>query len=368
MKKNIYLCNVFPCENNTYLANRIFTFLSKNGHILARQPKDADTIIVTTCVVTQEAEDVCLKAIRHFRKLYGLRKRLIVYGCLSKIRKKDENTYDAIYISPHHLDRFNALFQHKIPIQAIDENVYKKTFQNEAQKVYRVMIAQGCVNVCSYCTIKLAKGGLKSKRLPLVMKEIRAGLDKGHRHLKLIADDCSCYGLDIKTNFGALLRQICGLNKNMRLDIHYIEPSRFLRFFDDIKLAVERGILKDMNIPLQTTSQRILKLMNRHYDIQAVLEGVKHLKERYPVFISTDVMIGFPTETRNEFLDNITKTPIFDMVNLFLYSPRKRTPAVSLKPRITGKEAGFRRNIALTLEKKFPNKYQFTKKFNQYDF
>lgn len=362
--KKIYFYPIYRCENNSYFGNQICTFLETNGYTLVNKLVKADAIIFNTCAVTQNVEDDCLSVINFYRKKYSGRKQIIVYGCLPKINERFSKIPDVVCIGPYDIDKFNYIFSHEIPIQKIRNNIINRRFLTNFNKElceYTIMISQGCVSNCSYCVIKKAKGIVNSKSVHKIIVEVREGVLKGYRHIRLIADDCGCYGVDIKTNFGNLIKQICILQEKFSLFIHYLEPGEFIKYFDEIKQAVIRGRIYHINIPIQTGSQRILKLMNRHYNIFEVIKKVRELK-RYPyIHLATDIMMGFSTETTAELNKSLEYSLAFDTVELFLYSPRKGTPASLMKP-ISKEKMDFRHRLGLKLENKYPTKFNYSRR------
>jgi len=358
-KRKIFFCSVFLCENNSYYGTIIYDFFKKNNYEIVDKSYKADTIIINTCAVTQYAEEKCKDVINHFIKNFQEKKQIIIYGCLCKINTEYQKVDGTICISPYELHKFNDLFPHDIPIEGIKGNVINKGFSSSQDDVYHVMIAQGCINNCSYCAIKKAKGNLKSKSISIILDEMNAGLRAGYNKFEFIADDCGCYGLDLKTDFGALLDKISEIDDSFSLEIHYIEPSRFLKHFDNIINLAKRKKIDHINIPLQTGSQRILKLMKRAYDILEVADHVKKLRESFKVHISSDIIIGFPTETREEFRETLNISGAFDLVELFLYSPRHGTEASKIQGQLPKEEMSFRDSIARELEKNNPEKYHY---------
>lgn len=358
--KKIFFCTVFLCENNGYFGTQIWEFFKKNSYFLVNKSKEADTIIINTCAVTEQAENKCLDVINHYIKRYGTSKQIIIYGCLPKINLPIAELQGVTCISPHELKEFNVLFPHTVPIEEISANILNKNFTKSYDKQYSVMISQGCINNCSYCAIKKAKGDLVSKPAKKILEEINKGISLGYKNIKLVADDCGCYGVDIKTNLGELLRQIRAINADFCLEFHYIEPLMFLRHYDEIsKIATEKSI-EHINIPIQTGSQRILKLMNRHYDIGEVVEKIKELKRSVEIHVASDIIMGFPSETVDEFKKTLEIASVFDKVEMFLYSPRKGTQAASLTDNLSPEELKYRHNVALDLERKNPEKYHYS--------
>lgn len=365
--KNIFLCSVFNCENNGYYGTRIYRFFKINGYKLVKRSSDSDTIIINTCAVTEYAEKKCEKVIDYYLKKYGTEKQIIIYGCFSKINKEYLNTEGVTCIGPYELNYFNKMFEHKVPIQNIKANIINKGF-NETHKLdfYTILISQGCVNECSYCSIKKAKGHLRSKKISKIIKEFKEGLLLGYTKFKLVADDCGCYGLDINKNFGVLLDEISNLNEDLKIDIHCLEPSRFIKHFEKIVNFCKKNKIIHINIPLQTGSQRILNLMNRSYDIAKCVKYVRYLRKNFNIHITSDFIVGFPTESREEFEQTIKLFESFDIAEIFLYSPRKGTKAYNLKGELSEEELNYRNNILEELTKKNPKKYHYQNPNNKY--
>jgi tRNA A37 methylthiotransferase MiaB len=195
---------------------------------------------------------------------------------------------------------------------------------------------------------------------------IKEGILAGYTLINLIADDCGCYGLDIGSDFGELMDNIYRIKGKFSLEIHYVEPSRFTKHFKEIKKAAKKGRVAHLNIPIQTGSQRVLKLMNRNYDISEVVDKVKEIKTVADVHISTDIIMGFPTETIDEFENTLRIVEVFDLVELFLYSPRKGTAAAAIKNNITKDEMMYRHRRALKLEQESSGKYNYERRGQSY--
>ena len=201
-----------------------------------------------------------------------------------------------------------------------------------------------------------------SKPVAEVYAEFKAGLGSGYERFKLIADDCGSYGQDIGIHIGALLKELSLIKDRYTLDIHYIHPHAFLQYFDDIKVAVRGGKIRHINIPFQSGSQRILSLMNRNYGLTELAGRITELKKLAKINLATDIIVGFPTESRAEFYQSLEFSKVYDTAELFFYTPRPATKASMVARGITSQELAFRRKVLKQLEVEFPRKYRFTKR------
>lgn len=196
------------------------------------------------------------------------------------------------------------------------------------------------MNNCAYCAIKKAKGYVTSKPLNKVIAEFKQGLESGFKHFILLGDDCGSYGVDIGTDFAELLNEINKIKGDYKIDIHYFEPHRLEVLFPKINKKIFKKIYA-MRIPIQSANQRIVKLMNRNYDLNNVFRIVKKIKKiSSSIILRTHLIYCYPTETREEFMNNITHPDLkyFDEVKHFCYSPRKGTPASKLANKIKSRE------------------------------
>jgi MiaB/RimO family radical SAM methylthiotransferase len=354
MDKRVFYCSsIRKCELNSYLGTLICNFLESNGFILVPRSYQADIIIIGTCGFDQVREGESLSLINHYIDNYLHKKQIIICGCLPKINpslNQPENVFKKlILIGPKELARFNEIFQPQIGIEHIEANqiskglIVKKYFEKMNYAIYSILICQGCMNNCAYCAIKKAKGDVNSKSLYKVIEEFKRGLRLGFKHFILLGDDCGSYGLDIGTDLSELLNKINKIKGDYKIDIHYFEPFRLEALFSKIDKAVFKKIYA-MRIPIQSVSQRIIKLMNRKYDVEKIFEIVKKIKKIAPfIILRTHFIYCYPTETRDEFIESINYPGLkyFDEVKFFCYSAKEGTEAIKLKGEI---DKGERKN------------------------
>jgi len=338
--KKVFFCSSFHlCENNSYLGTQIYEFLKRNGHIIVSNPRDADAIVINTCGFDQSRENEALALVREMAGKYGARKQIVVSGCLPKINPSVASLPGVRTIGPKEVGDFDALFGGRTPIAAVKANRLNKGlaafgFTDD----YYIMICQGCVNACSYCAIKKAKGAVSSKPPDEVEAELQAGLRLGFKRIVLLADDCGSYGLDIGTDFAELLNRLNAVEGDFKLNIHYLEPRRLLALLPNIHMGVFEKVYF-INIPLQSASQRLLKLMNRRYEVSDVARAAAEIKSVNPAcHLQTHILYGFPSETRKEFCASFELGRVFDSVVYFFYTPKRGTPAFQLKSTVTRTE------------------------------
>ena len=336
----ILLCTTFDlCDNNGYISTQIHNFFVQNGHEMVKNPACADYIVISTCGFDQDREHQSYAIVSDYVDQNAHKARIIVCGCLASINPELFDTSKVTIIGAKELNKFNQIFQPKIKIENISGGALNEHFINKAYgflDAYYLQICQGCINNCSYCAIKKAKGYVKSKPLKGLVAELENAIRAGYKRVMLLGDDCGSYGVDLGTNLVELLNELN--NYNIGININYIHPSRLEEIYPRLSMGtLER--LGFMNVPIQSTSPRILDLMNRHYDAEKIFEVVEDIKSKFPhLFLETHIIYGFPSETREEFEDTFRAIDFFDSVIYFYYTNRKNVDASKYKGKITTSE------------------------------
>lgn len=343
-KQKIFFTTTFMlCDNNGYMSTRINTFFKNNGYELVTAAEQADWIVISTCGFDQGREDEATAITTHYMERFSGAQRIIICGCLPKINPELFREASVTTIGPKELYKFNDLFLPRIPIDDVtggnlDERFISKDYG--LLDCYYLQICQGCVNTCSYCGIKKAKGYVTSVPPEKLLREVEEAVQSGFGRIMLVADDCGSYGVDLGVHFGDLLRQISHFG--LPLSINYIHPAEFQQLYLECGSSIFEHI-EFINIPLQSTSKRILELMNRPYDPAEVMRTVKEIRAEFPrTFFETHMIYGFPTETREEFQDTFGAVEAFDSVIYFYYTDRKNVQASLLQPRISDSEMIYR--------------------------
>lgn len=338
--------------------------------------EEATVIVINTCAYTNDQEDKSISVIQKYQEQFP-DKRVVVGGCLTKINsKKLSYVYTGDTFNPGNIDQFKKSLKIENEIKAEDveshffdkndfvdltwkhklilflrpllykiEKITKKEFQplhnvlktsivNE--EYYGITVSQGCAGYCTFCSIKMAKGHVKSKPIVQVMHEFQRGLDLGKEKLWLLGDDIGCYGLDFNSDFSFLLKEILSIPKNFELVINYFEPFFFLKQFEKIIPLLSDKRVLHINFPIQSGSARIVKEMGREYDPDEVLVKIDVLKKSNPnIVVKTNIIVGFPSETFSDFFKSVKSVFHFDAILALKFTPREGTRANKMDKQIS---------------------------------
>ena len=336
MKFYIY---TLGCKVNTYESSVMANNLKKAGFEELNEYNGADIYIINTCTVTNTAGNKSLKMIRQaYRK--NNKAIIIVVGCLSQVESNVVSKLPGVAIILGNKNK-SKLTQYIKEYQISKEQIIdiydlsKSDFEcmkldNTKQTRAFVKIQDGCNNFCSYCIIPYTRGDVRSKNRDAVLEEINALVDNGHKEIVLTGIHTGHYGSDLENyDFADLLNEIVMINGLERLRISSIEitelDEKVLNVIKNSKIIVDH-----LHIPLQSGCDKTLLEMNRKYDIQYFKDKVSQIRKIRPnISLTTDVIVGFPNETDEDFnmtYDNI-KEINFSKIHVFPYSVRKGTKA-----------------------------------------
>ena len=324
------------CKVNSYESNVMKDNLINNGFIYS-SVDDADIIIINSCCVTNSADNKTLKLIRHVRNNYDV--ILVVVGCFVQSHKDDLSSIpgDILLGNKNKSIVSNYINRFLIDRNRIEDmyDVSKVDFETMRLNNYDhtrafIKIQDGCNNFCSFCIIPFTRGDVRSKSRDDVLSEVKNLISNGHKEIVLTGIHTGNYGAEFENyDFACLLNDLVKVEGLERLRISSIEITEINdRVIDVIR---NNDILVDhMHIPLQAGSDTILKSMNRKYDMKYFFDKIETLRKIRPnISITTDVIVGFPGETDELFLetvDNIKKIG-FSKLHVFPYSRRSGTVA-----------------------------------------
>ena len=239
--------------------------------------------------------------------------------------------------------------------------MYITDFKNRCRAFVKVQ--DGCENFCSYCIIPYVRGRCRSKELDTVINEVTTLVSKGFKEIVLTGIHTGNYGVDINTNFATLLKELIKIEGLKRLRISSVEATELTDEVLDV-IKSSNIIVDHLHIPLQAGSDNVLKLMNRKYDLKYFEDKLKEIRKIRPnISITTDIIVGFPKESEEDFLETIENSRKFDFskIHVFPYSDRKGTVASTMDGHIDGniKKERARRllNVSHELEKEYANKF-----------
>ncbi len=347
-KEKLFI-KTFGCQMNEHDSERIAGLFLKQGFDLTQNEKEADVILLNTCSVRKKAEDKVLSLLGRLKKLKNRKRDLIigVCGCMAQNWGEDlikKVPYVDLVAGPGAITKlYNYVqdiktYRRKFVDTELEE-LYdvKKDFilyQKEKHKAW-ITIMEGCNNFCSYCIVPYVRGRERSRPSKLILEEVKKLVDNGCLEITLLGQNVNSYNKNNKNDlsFPELLYELNKIKGLYRIRFVTSHPKDFgIELIYAIRDCEK--VCKQIHLPFQAGSNRILKLMNRGYTKEEYLEKINLLKENIPdIALSADVIVGFPTETEEDFLDtlDIIKKVEFDLVYSFRYSPRKGTKSYKFK-------------------------------------
>lgn len=352
--KNTFLILNFGCKVNAYESEGISEFLLSQG--LRKTDKNPDYIIINTCAVTRVAEKKCLF------KLHSLSKenpnsRILVCGCSSQINAEEYLSAQNVKVVTGNSGKIAAvkrLLDNEMEQLNLVKNDVRHECYEQEMRISRfgeecrafIKIQDGCNNFCSYCVIPWTRGNSRSRPANEVLEEIKNLFDEGYMEVVITGIDTGSYidPTNPSYKFSSLLEDIIKITPDgKRIRISSLEMGQIDERIINCFVNHQDKLVKHLHIPLQSGSDKVLKAMNRHYDLSAFLKVVERIKSLIKGFaFSTDVIVGFPTEGEEEFNETIEfiKRVGFMRLHVFPYSPRPNTYAAKLEqvPQVIKKE------------------------------
>ena len=303
--------------------------------------KEADFVVINSCGVIQKTEN---KIIRKIKSLKKNKKKIILAGCLPLINPEIMDMVEGV-IGPEDLLKINEVALEvlrgkkaiKISKRKINKaKCYSQRVIDKDSCVAIVPISEGCMGHCSYCATKFARGKLKSYKIEDIIKEIQYFLERGAKEIHLTSQDLGCFGLDRKNlELPMLLNEILKIDKEFRIRLGMANPSFIKPIIKPlINILKKEKVYKYLHIPVQSGSDKILKLMRRGYRADDFREMISLLRKEIPeITIVTDFIVGFPQETGEDFQESVKliKEIKPNIINITKFSPRKNTEASKLK-------------------------------------
>ncbi len=364
------------CKPGNIQGNRIRAYLLANGHRMADSAEEADTILLSLCMVTGEAEARAGAILQRYAER-APRARLLTVGCaggncsvplgnggrwehysnpaaLDGVFGADP-PYAAIDLSVISQDEVGTLFascrdtarprrlaalrdglwdrllRSALPADARLRRVYEETTRR--RKLY-VEIGRGCVSNCAYCVMTRLRHHVRSRPREAVLDDIRRHLQPGLR-LSLVGDDCGCYGMDGSDSLPGLVRAIAAEHPGLEIELAFIHPRWLVEQIDAYEALFRAVPISSVCVAMQSGSDAVLERMNRHYRAAEALQAVARLRAASPrTIIWTHIIVGFAGETRRDFLQSAALLPAFDNWYIYVYSEREGTAGYTLPDRV----------------------------------
>lgn len=355
------------CKVNTYESEYVMNILKEHNYEIKSFDDICDVYIINTCTVTNTSDIKSRKMIRN-----AIKKNpdacVVAMGCFIEANKdyqiegldivlgnKDKSKIVEL------LDEYFAKKEKIVKLyndpKSQFEDMYITNFPGRTRAF--IKIQDGCENFCSYCIIPFVRGKCRSKDKDKVISEITALVKNGYQEVVLTGIHTGNYGVDLDTNFATLLKEIVKIEGLKRLRISSIEITELT---DEVLEVIKTSpvIVDHLHIPLQAGSNEILKAMNRKYDLSYFFDKIKEIRELRPnISITTDVIVGFPGETKELFEETIKtcRDLEFAKIHVFPYSERQGTKAMELPNHVDPSEKKRRARELLLVSKELEIAY-----------
>ena len=394
--------DLYCCSRREMDAQKIYTYLKENGYNVVRDPAKSDYIILMTCGATKGIADASFKLIEKYK---GYHAEMIVAGCIPETHKVElEKIFTGKTVSIKDLDKIDELLPnitkkfkeipeanarweglndrsfkgivkrihthvhllHKVDLfifntvvrKLLGENFYiTYPFDRIIPEInqFSILISRGCIHNCSYCIIKKGIGPLHSKPPEQCIQEVFCGLQQGFRSFVLDTDDSGPYGVDIGTTLPSLLRSMMEIKEPFTVKISHSHPRWLIKYESELTDIFKQKRVNNIFASVQTGNDRILRLMGRPYATKDLVRALNAFRtSNSDLKIGVDLIVGFPSETEEEFLDTIR---MFDEVRfdygiIFQFSCHEGTKASTFEPKISKQVVDQRMRIALRFLKK----------------
>jgi len=338
--RRVYI-ETYGCALNrgdTYIMK---TVLASKGYVFVYNPIDADVIIINTCTVRMETEQRMIHRIKLLYRLsmeYG--KKLVVAGCLAKAQPYlvSRIAPTASLLSPQNVSRVDMVVRDDRRIVLLDGERERGVLGVWMEdRVAIIPIQEGCLGNCSFCIVKNARRRLFSYPIDHIVKTAEELIGRGAVEIELSGQDTGAYGLDLygKQMLPDLVRKVSEIPGVYMVRIGMINPDTLEPIIDDLIDALRNDrVYKFLHIPLQSGSDKVLRIMRRRYTIDQYRSLVKELRSRVPdIAIATDIIIGHPGEDEDDFQATleIVRELEFDRIHVAQYTIRPNTYSASLK-------------------------------------
>lgn len=358
----------YGCQQNESDSEKLRGMLCEMGYLISDDPKTSDVVIFNTCAVRENAE---LKVFGNVGALKHAKRKnpdmiIGVCGCMmqqphiSETIKSKYNHIDIVF-GPHALYRLPEILERALEKNRVfevensdGEIVEGIPVLREPPPLAKVPIMYGCNNFCTYCIVPYVRGRERSRKAADILAEVRSSAEQGYKEVMLLGQNVNSFGNPINSDenisFPELLRMVCktdGIERVRFMTSHPKDLSDELIY----AIAEEDKICKQLHLPIQSGSDKVLRDMNRGYTAERYMERLDKVRELIPdITVTSDIIVGFPTETNEDFEDtlDIIRRARYDMVFSFIYSKRVGTPAAKMNPFLTDEE--IHRNFDRLLE------------------
>ena len=343
-----YFIKTYGCQMNVHDSEEIKKILENLGYTEIEDYEQADLIILNTCAIRENAHDKVFGFLGRCKHLKKTNKDLILglCGCMAQEENvvkeiREKHKYIDIVFGTHNMNELPDMLMNFYGKQSI--NVYSKEgdviefgnlYKRDSKITAWVNIMYGCDKFCTYCIVPYTRGKQRSRKSEDILKEVKELKEQGYKEITLLGQNVNAYGKDLdgEIEFGELLEKVSDIGIE-RIRFVTSHPWDFTDKMIDV-IASRENIMPYIHLPLQSGSNKILKLMGRRYTKEEYLELFNKIRNKVKnASITTDIIVAFPGETEEDFNDtlDVVNTCKYDGAFTFIYSPRENTPAAKMK-------------------------------------
>lgn len=348
MKK--YYIETYGCQMNVAESNAMESMLMGRGWIEASNPEEADLAIINTCSVRKSAENRIWGRLGAYTHIKAQKAKdnesmiLVLTGCMAERLhdsiKKDAPQIDFVIGNNDKLKLLDIVGDKESTPQESEKYVFTKAYHKDGEFSSYIPIMNGCNNFCSYCIVPYVRGREVSRPVDEILEEVRQLDERGVREITLLGQNVNSYDYE-GCHFPQLLEMIC--RKCSGIQWIRFESPHPKDFSDELieVIAREPKVAKHLHVPMQSGNTRILGLMNRRYTREKYLALIDRIRQRVPgVTFALDIMVGFPGETEEEFLDTVSAVEAVGCIEAYMYywNPREGTRACLMEGQLSDKE------------------------------
>lgn len=351
--KKTFHISTYGCQMNEEDSEKLSGMLKRIGYTETEDKEKASIIIFNTCCVRENAENKVYGNLGELKRLKKENKDLVIAICGCMMQQKgmadtilEKFPYVDIIFGTHNSYKFpeylNRVKQEGVQVKEIvnkeDQIVEGIPIDRKSDTKAFVTVMYGCNNFCTYCVVPYVRGRERSRKPEDIEREIKELVSKGYKEITLLGQNVNSYGKNLKpkVSFSELLKRINSIDGIERIRFMTSHPKDLTE--DVINTVAECSkVCEQIHLPVQSGSTSLLKKMNRNYSKEEYLALIKKIRERVPdAAITTDIMVGFPGETEEDFKEtlNLAREVQYDSAFTFIYSKRKGTPAYNFKDQI----------------------------------
>ena len=347
-------CHVttFGCQMNEKDSEKLLGILETIGYEEV-ETEEADFLIFNTCTVRENANTKLYGHLGQVKKMKERNPQMMIglCGCMMQeehVIEKIRSSYKFVDIifGTHNIFKLAELLKARVDSKGMIVDIWKDTDQivedlpSDRKFSFKcgVNIMYGCNNFCSYCIVPYVRGRERSRKPEDIIKEVKQVVSEGVKEVMLLGQNVNSYGktLEEPMSFAQLLREVEKVEGLERIRFMTPHPKDLSDDLIEV-MATSKKVCKHMHLPMQSGSSRLLKLMNRHYTKEGYLELVRKIRKAVPdIALSTDIIVGFPGETEEDFAQtmDVVKKVEYDSAFTFIYSKRTGTPAAAMEEQV----------------------------------